>query len=385
MTFPRIRTPNGWTLGSVFMPGEMDQIDTNLSNAVDGAGGGTYAPSTVLTLGGSGVHCTAQLTADDLRATVTNGHTIDVLSGGAIQVEAGGNVNILDGGRIVLNADLGAGGSTLIVGALAFFNHDSVTLVNGTGGHPATWTFGSLSALGINGTVVIGGGAAVTDGGTWTRTAQETWTGGGALVRLTSGAGFQMVGGTTALIGIDTHGPGHILVDGTGTASGSDIRATNGADIRVIGAGGELSVASGADFLVDSASTAVFARNPAFSNDPGADNQLNGANICKMWGFMHTDGAGHIAEDDGYNYTANITADVHVFRITFARPMLNANYSVTRNAHKTADPLTNYTIGVTARATGYVEMEVVSTAIFGTGIDLSNTLVDIDVQIMGRQ
>lgn len=55
MTFSRVRNPAGWTNNSVVQPGEFEAFDANLANAVDGAGGGTYTPTTRLTIGGQGI------------------------------------------------------------------------------------------------------------------------------------------------------------------------------------------------------------------------------------------------------------------------------------------------------------------------------------------
>lgn len=54
MTFP-LQKPGGWTDDIDTITGQqITNIDVNLSNALDGAAGGVYSPSSLLTIGGSG-------------------------------------------------------------------------------------------------------------------------------------------------------------------------------------------------------------------------------------------------------------------------------------------------------------------------------------------
>ena len=58
MTFPRAK-PAGWTDAVDNITGaELSQIDANLSAAIDGAAGGSYAPSSALQIAGSGLELT---------------------------------------------------------------------------------------------------------------------------------------------------------------------------------------------------------------------------------------------------------------------------------------------------------------------------------------
>ena len=66
MTFPRIRAPGLWVLGSVIAPAEMEEFDQHQFQAVDGYGGGAYAPTARLVIGGAGVDFTGGTGADPL-------------------------------------------------------------------------------------------------------------------------------------------------------------------------------------------------------------------------------------------------------------------------------------------------------------------------------
>jgi hypothetical protein len=56
MTFARIRAPGAWVDNSTVEDAEFEQFDDNVSNAVDGDGGGAYAPTARLEFGGAGVY-----------------------------------------------------------------------------------------------------------------------------------------------------------------------------------------------------------------------------------------------------------------------------------------------------------------------------------------
>lgn len=64
MTFSRIRAFGAWNDGSTLLASEMEEIDTRLSNALDGDQGGVYAPATALIIGGAGLRLTAGLIID---------------------------------------------------------------------------------------------------------------------------------------------------------------------------------------------------------------------------------------------------------------------------------------------------------------------------------
>ncbi len=72
---------------------------------------------------------------------------------------------------------------------------------------------------------------------------------------------------------------------------------------------------------------------PAKNADPGANNLAFGANQSKAWGKVTTTNTATSTLDDGIN-TASVTNTLSTIGIvTFARPMANANYSITMQSH----------------------------------------------------
>jgi hypothetical protein len=51
----------GWAFGELLLSGEIEHIDTEVQKALDGVGGGTYAPSSQLIIGGAGLRITTVL------------------------------------------------------------------------------------------------------------------------------------------------------------------------------------------------------------------------------------------------------------------------------------------------------------------------------------
>lgn len=62
--FQRIREAGAWLFSSVIEPSELEQFDANQSRAVDGHGGGAYAPSSPIDIGGAGLRVLAPSQAD---------------------------------------------------------------------------------------------------------------------------------------------------------------------------------------------------------------------------------------------------------------------------------------------------------------------------------
>jgi hypothetical protein len=83
-----ILVPGGWIAGYVPSAGLWTQLDQELSQCVNGDGGGTYAPSTAIVVGGSGMQ-------------IPSGATWSVLSGGFFHVASGGEL-YTDAGSSVL-------------------------------------------------------------------------------------------------------------------------------------------------------------------------------------------------------------------------------------------------------------------------------------------
>lgn len=64
--FQRIREVGAWLFSSVIEPSELEQLDLNQSRAIDGHGGGAYAPASPIEMGGAGIRVLAPSHADQV-------------------------------------------------------------------------------------------------------------------------------------------------------------------------------------------------------------------------------------------------------------------------------------------------------------------------------
>ena len=88
MSFTRVN-PGGWAVNDPLTSAQMNQLDINVSQAVDGTAGGTFAPSATIQINGSGFG------TDNLRdSTLTSGQTL--IADGVLDIR--GSVLIDDGG-----------------------------------------------------------------------------------------------------------------------------------------------------------------------------------------------------------------------------------------------------------------------------------------------
>lgn len=62
MTFSRVN-PSGWSDGQLLTASQMNDLDSDHADAIDGAAGGTYSPSSAITISGSGLTVAGALTA----------------------------------------------------------------------------------------------------------------------------------------------------------------------------------------------------------------------------------------------------------------------------------------------------------------------------------
>ena len=103
MTFARAK-PAGWTDNvDTITATQLNTIDTNVSNALDGAGGGAYSPATVLEVDGAGIR------------------TDELLLDGSVDLESGADIDVQSGATIGF-----ASGSTLQVDSTATMTVDTV-------------------------------------------------------------------------------------------------------------------------------------------------------------------------------------------------------------------------------------------------------------------
>ncbi len=339
--FPRVRLL--WSQLSALNADEIEQFDTELTQTINAYGGSTHAPLAPIVIGQgagnvtAGLWVTGHAILDNAEGHVNSGYawtidggaTLEVNSGGGVQVENGGAVSLLDGAQLILNADSGAGGSELIVGGLAFFNHDSVTTISGTSGHVASFLFsadtqtafaGSAGhiaqvAWGAHSTTAIASGSAWTDAGTWTRTGTETWT------------------------------TGSVTYDGTTTA----VVVQNLASLE-FKTGSLLQMDANTALRLNGA-TYLSATQPSKNQDPGANNLLFSTNTTKAWCSVTTNGVGGITFEDGFNVASVAIVGTDI-QVNFARNMLNAFYVVSGSGVGLVLPITGraYAPSVQSRA-----------------------------------
>jgi len=87
MAFGRLRPSGLWVPRSAVTPAEFETFDENLSNAVDGADGGAYAPTNPIQFGGDGIEF-AGISGDNVRDAIpgiSRGMTLSWPSGALLE------------------------------------------------------------------------------------------------------------------------------------------------------------------------------------------------------------------------------------------------------------------------------------------------------------
>jgi hypothetical protein len=81
MHFVRIRSSGLWITGSTITTDELEQLDANLYAAINGDAGGTWAPSSLITIGGSGMTVSGPLRGSDIIAATWNAGGLATFTG----------------------------------------------------------------------------------------------------------------------------------------------------------------------------------------------------------------------------------------------------------------------------------------------------------------
>lgn len=134
----RVRPVGFWTFNSAVAPAEFELIDSQLAASISGTGG-TYAPTSVVTIGGSGVDITGTFNApaaDSITVTnlltVTNtgllnlvgnqtvqsGATVQFIGGSFLTVSNGATLSVSAGATVTVAAAATLSGATTVSGAL---------------------------------------------------------------------------------------------------------------------------------------------------------------------------------------------------------------------------------------------------------------------------
>jgi len=146
MSFTRTRLPGFWTFGSTIAPAEFEHID-DYAYAVDGLNGGTYNPSALLTIGGSGLTVAGPFntnTAGTIQVgtsfTIKLGATMQLVgntvvnsaaivgfaSGSFLTVSSGGTLTGNAGSIVTLAGTNTLSGTTTVTGALSLNNTTTI-------------------------------------------------------------------------------------------------------------------------------------------------------------------------------------------------------------------------------------------------------------------
>lgn len=292
MTFPRVRQPGLWLLGSVLVPNEAEQLDDHQSKAVDGYAGGTYAPSGPIVLGASGgnttgLHVTSILEADQLTGFVQVGGGLTWPSGSGFELSPGVNASI--NCDLVFSALSGPANTLSIGGGGLFHNQPGKLLVT---------QFGTLD-------VAAGGTETIEGALTLSATSLSTWL-AGATVNDAS---------TRTLTGPNAYNGASILLQHTPVIADA---------LSPVVLGGALTCLNVVSL---EATVNLTSAQPSSSADPGANTLWSTAQV-KAWGYLHCDGLGNVVVLDGYNIQGIQIIGSGVVLITFKQPMATANYAV---------------------------------------------------------
>ncbi len=237
--FDYIRPGAVWAALSVLTSNEEHLFDVHQFKSINGDDGGTWAPAAPIVIGGSGLHVTGPLTADDADITITTGRYLTVNSGGHI-LGAAGSVVVWSGTNTFSHA------TTLVTFGTWTFDADAALALNGATTMSATGTLVTAVGSGIN----IGGGLTVLSGGQATVASGGILhlNSGGAITVASGGTVTAAVGSTVALNGAVTMASGATLT----CAAGSTV-TVNGA--CVFGAGASLTAATTAPWTLNNVTT----------------------------------------------------------------------------------------------------------------------------------
>jgi hypothetical protein len=249
----------------------------------------------------------------------------------------------------------------LIVGAAAATNHNAIQATGNGSGAGITATGGATG----NGAVIAAGGG--NNNGT-------TSTGSG------TGSGVRGVGGATGIGGTFLAGGGNNAgVSASGAGTGAGITATGGATgpgITAVNGTAQTNVAPtvAGQFA---GYVQLTGTDPSVTTDPGANNVLHGANICKSWGKVTLSGGSPYTASDGYNIASIVDgAFGGQYVVTFTRAMTNTHYSVSFNV------MTPGNVACTvSQGTSSFTFDVYDTTSPGTFV----TGQTVQFQVFGRQ
>src|SRR6185295_1774025 len=156
----RLRPIGFWIDGSVVDPAEFEAIDTSLFKAINGDDGGTWAPSSQLVIGGSGLQVGGTGFYTNVDATFDTGTTVWFKGTerieGSLQIDSGGNCAVVTGGLIAILGGAitvgygGNGGSLNVLASASMTVHGPMTADGTVTMTGATITAGDFTLSGTN-------------------------------------------------------------------------------------------------------------------------------------------------------------------------------------------------------------------------------------------
>lgn len=255
----------------------------------------------------------------------------------------------------------GTGGAPGVIG-VGTSNTEGVQGIGNGSGSGVKGTGGASSGSGVSGTGGTANGAGVV--------GQGTGTGDGVV-----GAGGSSSGDGGTFTGGTTSGRGVVA---TGAGTGTGLAATGGSS------GKGITCAAGASNIaaldVGQGNAIFTGTSTASGSDPGQNNYLCGANVCKAWARIQTDGSGNASVLDGYNVSTSVTVGSADITITFPRAMASANYAPTVSSAAFAGPRWAIT---DTQTTTTLKIRWVSAA--GATVNPSTEILDVSLVVMGRQ
>ena len=354
--------PLGWAAFELLTSAQMNQLDQNMTLALDGGAGGVYTPSGTMELDGSAIAAVGAPTV--LLRPATSGAALELrqtLGSAALKVSAPSPVNnagqpanavqvtgvantngpgawamYVIGGRGGSNGNGGYGGA--FFGGSSDGNHDGGVGLVGIGGAPkAMGTF--LSGAGVSGVGTATGTASVRGGlGVYGGGANGPAGGGpggvfdaGPIASGVLGRGY----GTSSWVPTEGQGAGGVFLGST-SGGGCGIYAAGGlgfpgGSFVGQGAASGLDVTPGASgtIAVDARGFVSFANaDPLLKNVTAAVpmvNRLTAKNLVKAWGLVR-DGV-LVAGFNVSSVAINISDD-SILDVTLSAEMASADYLV---------------------------------------------------------
>lgn len=324
MTFTRVN-PLGWALFELLTSAQMNELDTDVSNALDGADGGLYTPSDTLELDGS-ANANAFLPTLKLRPTQSGPALIAMQEGskaGLVVTPDGDYTQTLIGTQAPANYSKGLPGSASLPGGQAHvaFGGDQPSLALQPAGEAYYGAGGEAFYIGGDGAIFEGGLSHGNRGGRGVVGRGASGVFGGEGVIGIGGAG----GGATGAPGVwglgDQNAAGVEGHGGTGSNSPGGYFQGGDAGAGLIAVPGQLAADTSPVGMISKGWITMGFGVPEIRANPLASTPLSNLIVAKLlpkaWGIIYNG-----ALYDGANIAAvDMLGSNFVLRVTLAAPM----------------------------------------------------------------